>query len=123
MGAWRSIYALVAKHFSNDKLRTVMSFHPLLIGGNPFSVTAAYALINSLERTWGVHSAMGGTGAIVKGMVGLLESRGIQLTCNAPVTQIRIENGKACGVELASGEFIAADIVVSNADTAWTYKY
>jgi len=123
MGAWRSIYALVAKHFQNDKLRTVMSFHPLLIGGNPFSVTAAYALINSLERTWGVHSAMGGTGAIVKGMVGLLESRGIQLTCNAPVTQIRIENGKACGVELANGEFIAADIVVSNADTAWTYKY
>ena len=123
MGAWRSIYTLVAKHFSNDKLRTVMSFHPLLIGGNPFSVTAAYALINSLERTWGVHSAMGGTGAIVKGMVGLLESRGIQLTCNAPVTQIRIENGKACGVELANGEFIAADIVVSNADTAWTYKY
>jgi phytoene desaturase len=56
-------------------------------------------------------------------MVGLLESRGIQLTCNAPVTQIRIENGKACGVELDSGEFIAADIVVSNADTAWTYKY
>lgn len=122
MGAWRSIYTLVAKHFSNDKLRTVMSFHPLLIGGNPFSVTAAYALINSLERTWGVHSAMGGTGAIVKAMVGLLESRGIQLRLNAPVTQIRIENGKACGVELDSGEFIAADIVVSNADTAWTYK-
>jgi phytoene desaturase len=122
MGAWRSIYTLVAKHFSNDKLRTVMSFHPLLIGGNPFSVTAAYALINSLERTWGVHSAMGGTGAIVKAMVGLLESRGIQLRCNAPVTQIRIANGKACGVELDTGEFIAADIVVSNADTAWTYK-
>ena len=123
MGAWRSIYTLVAKHFSNDKLRTVMSFHPLLIGGNPFSVTAAYALINSLERTWGVHSAMGGTGSIVQGMVGLLKERGVQLRCNAPVHQIRIENGRACGVELDTGEFIAADIVVSNADTAWTYKH
>ena len=122
MGAWRSLYSLVAKHIRNEKLRIVMSFHPLLIGGNPFAVTCAYALINSLERTWGVHSAMGGTGAIVRGLVGLLQERGVPVRCNAPVTQIRIENGRACGVELDTGEFIAADIVVSNADTAWTYK-
>ncbi len=62
MKAWRSIYALVARHIKHPKLRIVMSFHPLLIGGNPFSVTCAYSLIHSLERTWGVHSAMGGTG-------------------------------------------------------------
>jgi phytoene desaturase len=123
MGAWRSLYSLVAKHIRNDKLRVVMSFHPLLIGGNPFAVTCAYALINSLERTWGVHSAMGGTGAIVRGLVGLLQERGVPVRCNAPVTQIRIEQGRACGVELDTGEFIAADIVVSNADTAWTYKH
>ena len=123
MGAWRSLYSLVAKHIRNDKLRVVMSFHPLLIGGNPFAVTCAYALINSLERTWGVHSAMGGTGAIVRGLVGLLQERGVPVRCNAPVTQIRIDNGRACGVELDTGEFIAADIVVSNADTAWTYKH
>lgn len=123
MGAWRSLYSLVAKHIRNDKLRVVMSFHPLLIGGNPFAVTCAYALINSLERTWGVHSAMGGTGAIVRGLVGLLQGRGVPVRCNAPVTQIRIEQGRACGVELDTGEFIAADIVVSNADTAWTYKH
>ena len=123
MGAWRSIYSLVAKHFKNEKLRTVMSFHPLLIGGNPFSVTCAYALINSLERTWGVHSAMGGTGAIVQGLVRLLEGRGIPIHYNAPVTNIRIENDKAVGVELQDGRFMPADIVVSNADTAWTYKH
>jgi len=123
MGAWRSLYSLVAKHFRNEKLRIVMSFHPLLIGGNPFAVTCAYALINSLERTWGVHSAMGGTGAIVQGLVNLLKGRGVHIRCNAPVTQICIENGRACGVQLASGEFMPADIVVSNADTAWTYKH
>jgi phytoene desaturase len=122
MGAWRSIYSLVAKHFKNEKLRTVMSFHPLLIGGNPFSVTCAYALINSLERTWGVHSAMGGTGAIVRGMVKLLAERGVPVRCNSPVVKIRVEGKRATGVELANGEFMAADIVVSNADSAWTYK-
>jgi len=123
MGAWRSIYSLVARHFKNEKLRTVMSFHPLLIGGNPFSVTCAYALINSLERTWGVHSAMGGTGAIVRGMVKLLAERGVPVRCNSPVVKIRVEGKRATGVELANGEFMAADIVISNADSAWTYKH
>ena len=123
MGAWRSIYGQVARHFRDPSLRTVMSFHPLLIGGNPFSVTAAYALINSLERQWGVHSAMGGTGRIIEGLVGLLHARQVPVHLNAPVTQIRVENGRACGIELADGRFVRADIVVSNADTAWTYRH
>ena len=122
MGAWRSLHTLVAQHFRNEKLRTVMSFHPLLIGGNPFDVTAAYALINALERNWGVHSALGGTGAIVSAMVNLLAERGVAVRCQAPVTRIRIEGGRACGVVLDDGESIDADIVVSNGDTAWTYK-
>ncbi len=122
MRAWRSIYALVAKHIKNPKLRMVFSFHPLLIGGNPFSVTSVYSLINTLERRFGVHWAMGGTGALIKGLVNLLEERGAQVRCNAPVTRILIENGRAVGVELQNGETLRSDIVVSNADTAWTYK-
>jgi phytoene desaturase len=113
----------VARHFKSEHLRVVMSFHPLLIGGNPFSVTAAYALINSLERTWGVHSAMGGTGAIVNGLVGLLRERGIGLHLNSPVKRILVSQGHASGVELGDGRQVQADIVVSNGDTAWTYKH
>ena len=122
MRAWRSIYALVAKHIQNPKLRMVFSFHPLLIGGNPFSVTSVYSLINTLERRFGVHWAMGGTGALIKGLVNLLEERGAHVRCDAPVTRILIENGRAVGVELQNGETLRSDIVVSNADTAWTYK-
>lgn len=122
MRAWRSIYALVAKHIQNPKLRMVFSFHPLLIGGNPFSVTSVYSLINTLERRFGVHWAMGGTGALIKGLVNLLEERGAHVRCDAPVTRILIENGRAVGVELENGEQLKSDIVVSNADTAWTYK-
>ncbi|NBY06264.1 MAG: phytoene desaturase, partial [Betaproteobacteria bacterium] len=48
---------------------------------------------------------------------------GVHIRCNAPVTRICVENGRASGVMLDSGEFLAADIVVSNADTAWTYKH
>ena len=123
MQAWRSIYSMVAQHIKHPKLRIVMSFHPLLIGGNPFSVTCVYSLSHVLERRWGVHSAMGGTGAIVKALVNLLHERQVPIRYNSPVTHIRVENGTAKGVELANGEFIPADIVVSNGDAAWTYKH
>ena len=123
MKAWQTIYGLVAKHIKHPKLRIVMSFHPLLIGGNPYSVTAVYALIHSLERRWGVHSAMGGTGAIVNALVNLLEERQVPIRYNAPVTRIRVADGRTTGVELDSGEFIPADIVVSNGDAAWTYRH
>ncbi len=94
MRGWRSIYRMVAGHLRNPKLRIVMSFHPLLIGGNPFSVTCVYSLINTLERRFGVHWAMGGTGALVRGLVGLLAERGVPVRCNAEVRRITVENGR-----------------------------
>ena len=123
MNAWRSLHSLVASHIQHPKLRMVMSFHTLLIGGNPFSVTCAYALIHSLEKNWGVHSAMGGTGAIVQGLVRLLEQRKVPIHYNAPVTRIRVEDERARGIELANGSYVPADIVVSNGDAAWTYRH
>jgi phytoene desaturase len=122
MRGWDSIYTLAARHLTDPKLRIVFSFHPLLIGGNPFSVTCVYSLIASLERRYGVHWAMGGTGSLVRGLVGLLEGQGTPVRCNAEVRRILVEDGRAQGVELADGERIDADIVVSNADTAWTYR-
>jgi phytoene desaturase len=123
MRAWRTIHAMVSTHLRDDRLRTVMSFHPLLIGGNPFAVTCVYSLIHALERKFGVHWAMGGTGALVSGMVKLLEGAGGRLRCNAEVARIKVEEGRATGVRLASGEFLPADIVVSNGDAMWTYRH
>ena len=122
MKAWESIHTLVARYFKNPKLRQVMSFHPLLIGGNPFSVTAVYALINSLERRHGVFSAMGGTGSIIQGLVRLLRDQGVEIECNTEVKKIVVKNGQATGITTADGSFIAADIIISNADAAWTYQ-
>ena len=122
MQAWESLYAMVARHIRDPKLRIVFSFHPLLIGGNPFSVTRVYSLINTLERRWGVHWAMGGTGALVQGLVKLLAGRGVDIRLNTPVTQIRVEHGRATGVVLGNGKVLDADIVVSNGDAAWTYR-
>jgi phytoene desaturase len=123
LGGHRSVYDKVCKYFRNDKLRQVFSFHPLLIGGNPFGVTSYYCLISHLERTYGVHYAMGGTHSLVRGLVGLIESQGNALRYDTEVTRILLdEAGKANGVQLASGEQLPADIVVSNVDPAFTYS-
>jgi phytoene desaturase len=119
---YRSVYALVSQHFRNERLRTIFSFHPLLIGGNPFRASAIYCLIAALEKRWGVHYAMGGTGALVAGLVDLIEGQGGRIRCGCEVESILVENGAATGVRLESGETITADIVVSNADSAWTYR-
>jgi phytoene desaturase len=118
----RSVYGLVARYLKDERLRTVLSFHPLLIGGNPFTASAIYALICFLERRWGVHFAMGGTGQVVRGLVGLLQGQWSVLRCNAEVAEITVKDGAATGVRMKSGEAIAADIVVSNADSAYTYR-
>lgn len=122
LGGHRSVYALVSRFIKDERLRIVFSFHPLLIGGNPFTASAIYTLIPYLERRWGVHFAMGGTGQVVRGLADLIEGQGNTLRCNAEVEQIIVEQGHARGVRLAGGETIPADIVVSNADSAWTYR-
>ena len=121
--SYRTVYGLVARFVRDERLRTVLSFHTLLVGGNPFDVTSVYCLIAFLERRWGVHFAMGGTGKLVQGLISLIEGQGGKLRCNAEVASIRVEQGRACGVDLQNGEHIAADIVVSNMDPAWLYRY
>lgn len=119
---YRTVHGKVSDYFTSPKLRTAFSFHPLLIGGNPLTTTAYYCLIAHLERKHRVHYAMGGMGALVRGMAGLIESLGGTLRCGTEVARIEVTDGRASGAVLASGERIAADIVVSNADVAWTYS-
>jgi phytoene desaturase len=121
--SYRSVYSLVAKYFRDERLRTVFSFHPLLVGGNPFSASSIYCLITFLEKHWGVHFTMGGTGKLVEGLVKLIEGQGNELRYNQDVREIIVEKGTARGVRLATGEVIKSDIVVSNADSASTYRY
>jgi phytoene desaturase len=123
LSSYKTVYGLVASYVRDPRLRTVFSFHPLLIGGNPFTTTSIYCLIAFLERKWGVHFAMGGTGRVVQGLTGLIEGQGGAVRCSEEVTSIVVNGGVAKGLRLASGETIQAEVVVSNADAAWTYRY
>jgi phytoene desaturase len=122
LGGHRSVYSLVSRFIKDEHLRIVFSFHPLLIGGNPFTASAIYTLIPYLERQWGVHFAMGGTAEIVRGLARLIEGQNGRLRYGSQVEQIITAQRRVRGVRLVSGEMISADIVVSNADSAWTYR-
>jgi phytoene desaturase len=123
---YRTVYSLACKHVKDARLRVVLTFQSLVVGGNPFATTSVYCLIAFLERRWGVHFAMGGTGSLVKGLVGLIEGQGGVVRCNQAVAQITVDTtgkkGRASGVRLENGQMLAADIVVSNADAATTYR-
>jgi phytoene desaturase len=121
--SYRTVYGLVSSFVADERLRQVLSFHPLLVGGNPFDTTSIYTLIAFLERRFGVHFALGGTGTLVDGLVRLVEGQGNRVRLGAKVERIVVEQGRATGVVLADGERIDADVVVSNADAAWTYKH
>lgn len=120
--SYKTVYSYVAQFVRNDFLRRVFSFHPLLVGGNPFKTTSIYALIHYLERQWGVHYAMGGTGSIVQGLGRLFEELGGRIALNAEVEEIMVAHRKVAGVRLKDGTSHPADIVVSNGDVAATYR-
>ena len=125
LGAVRPLFTLVSKFFKSAKMRQVFSFEPLLIGGNPLKVPAIYAMIHFVEKTWGVHYAMGGTGALIAALIQKYQELGGVLRLGARVEQIDVEKCRrtriARGVTLRSGETMLADVVVSNADYATTY--
>ena len=101
--SYKTVYSLRLKYVKDPMLRRVFSFHPLLVGGNPFQTTSIYALIHHLERQWGVHYAMGGTGALVAAMGRLFQEIGGCIRLSTPVSGITVENGRATGVTLANG--------------------
>ena len=117
----KNVHKYVSQFIESDFLRRCFSFHPLLVGGNPFDTTSIYAMIHYLEREWGVHYAMGGTGALVQALVRLIEELGGRFHYQAAVQEILVESKHATGVRLANGDVIWADHVISNADPAFTY--
>jgi phytoene desaturase len=123
LSGYRNVTGLVNRHIKDPRLRIALSFHPLLVGGNPMRTSAIYCLILYLERKFGVHFPIGGTGALVSGMARLIRSQGNRLRMNATVKSILVEEGRATGVTLEGGEIIDADIVVSNACAGWTYQH
>jgi len=120
--SYKSVYSLVSSFIKNEKLRRMLSMHPLLVGGNPFTTTSIYGLILYLEKKWGIHYSMGGTGNIIKGLEKLMLEEGIDIIKNSEVTEIISKSNKITGIKLNNQETIEAENVVCNADPPAFYE-
>ena len=120
--SYKSVYSLVSSYVKHEKLRRILSMHPLLVGGNPFTTTSIYGLILYLEKKWGIHYSMGGTGNIIKGLETLMNEENIKIKKGFEVNKI-ISNGKTIkGIRLENGDEISANNVVCNADPPDVYE-
>tara|TARA_B100000700_G_scaffold279951_1_gene329313 strand:+ start:53 stop:1519 length:1467 start_codon:yes stop_codon:yes gene_type:complete len=120
--SYKSVYSLVSNYISNEKLRRVFSMHPLLVGGNPFTTTSIYALILFLEKKWGIHYSMGGTGSVVNALEKLMNEEGVKIKKNSEVTEIITNNKNVKGVKINNSSIIDCDYVVCNSDPPSVYK-
>jgi phytoene desaturase len=120
--SYKSVYSLVSNYISNEKLRRVFSMHPLLVGGNPFSTTSIYALILFLEKKWGIHYSMGGTGSVVNALEKLMREENIKIIKNAEVTEILTENKDVKAIKINNSEIINCDYIICNSDPPNVYK-
>src|SRR6056297_2631887 len=116
----RSVHGHAAARMRDPRLRSALSFHPLFLGGDPFRVTSIYSLVAYLEAQFGVHYCMGGTNALARGLADLIEGQGNAIHHGVEIDEILVRDGRAVGVRTTEGTERSADIVVSNADAAWT---
>jgi phytoene desaturase len=121
LSAWKTATGFVNGFFRDFRHRFLFSFHPLYIGGNPFASPAVYLMIPYLERKQGVWYTRGGMYSVVRAMESAFREAGGTILAGMPAERIRVERGRAVGVE-AEGRFFPADAVVSNADLAHTYR-
>ena len=120
--SYKSVYSLVSSFIKNEKLRRMLSMHPLLVGGNPFTTTSIYGLILYLEKKWGIHYSMGGTGNIIQGFEKLMNEVGIKIIKGNEVRKIISKKNKISGVQLNDRTIIESNNVICNADPPAVYE-
>lgn len=120
----RSVYGTVSRFVRSERLREALSFHTLLVGGNPFETSALYTLIHYLERKWGVFFPRGGTGALVRALTRLFQELGGELRLDCPVRSVQLERGPRSVHHVTSraAEREPFDAVVANSDLHHTYR-
>lgn len=111
----KSIRSYVHDHFKSDRLRQLMEFPILFLGGTPENTPALYSLMNYADISLGTWFPKGGMHEIVKAMVNLAEEKGVKIILDEEVVKINVENNSAKSIETKTANY-SADIIVAGAD-------
>lgn len=103
------------RYFKNERLRKILEYSMVFLGGAPSNTPALYSVINHADMNLGVWYPEGGFHAVVQAVMRLGLEHGVDYRFNAEVTGFEYEAGKIKGVQV-NGEVIPADVVIANAD-------
>ncbi|MEO0680020.1 MAG: 1-hydroxycarotenoid 3,4-desaturase CrtD [Pseudomonadota bacterium] len=117
MAPWTSLWGALGGAFGDARLRQLFARYATYVGGSPMRSPALLMLIAWSEAA-GVRKVRGGMRRLAGALATLAEARGAAFRYDAPAARILVEGGRASGLQLASGERIAADAVVFNGDPA-----
>ncbi|MBK7934041.1 MAG: phytoene desaturase [Pyrinomonadaceae bacterium] len=120
LSVFSKMHTFVSRFFKSQKLRQVMEYTMVFLGTSPYEAPALYNLMSHMDFNQGVFYPQGGFYGLIKALANMAEKNGAKLYANSPVAEILVENGVAKGVRLENGEVHDADIVISNADMAFT---
>ncbi|MDF2965838.1 MAG: crtI [Rickettsiaceae bacterium] len=119
---WQSIYSLIKSYIKNPYLIQALCVPSLLLGGNPFKVSAIYFLIHVLEQKYGVHYVKGGTNSLIKALIKLAEEQGVEVKCGKTVEHFDFQGAKIIQVNCEDKSIYKSDIVISNIDPKYLYN-
>lgn len=119
----KSVYGCVSRYFTNEHLRISFTFQAKYLGMSPWACPGTFSILSGFEHLHGIYHPIGGLYRISESMADVARGHGAELSLAAPVRRVTVANGRATGLELASGERIEADAVVLNADFAWAMTH
>jgi phytoene desaturase len=125
MGAFTKLDKKIGQFFKDERLQRIFSFQAMYAGLAPYEALSLYAVITYMDSVEGVYFPEGGMHAMATGMARALESKGVTIRYNAPVTRILRSSGSrgaVTGVEVAGSERVEADAVVCNPDLPVAYR-
>jgi phytoene desaturase len=123
MALGRSLYDVMSSYFHTPDLALSFTFQAKYLGMSPWECPGLFSIIPYIEHTFGVWHPRGGLSRISDAMADVARQHGAEIHLNAPVRQILVRNGVACGAELETGERLEADEVILNADFGWAAEH
>jgi 1-hydroxycarotenoid 3,4-desaturase len=115
LGPFSTLWRALARHFRDPRLQQLYGRYATYTGSSPFAAPATLMLIAQVEMD-GVWSVDGGMHAVAKSIADLAIKRGAEIRYGAHCEEIMVNNGRAAGVRLKSGEVIHADSIIFNGD-------
>jgi phytoene desaturase len=119
---WKTLRSLGKESLTDPRLRMILDRYATYTGSDPRRAPAVLATIAFVEQNFGAWHIPGGVGRLADAVRDRAIERGVKLHFNAKVDQIRTAGDRVCGILLADGTSIDADVVISNADATQTYS-